>query len=144
MEARHKGYFEGILQLRDVDTDVVEYSIKEIERREDGFIAKIKDLDNGVDIYMTPQKFLRSLGNNLQSTFGGQITFSTKLHTKNKLTSKEVYRVSMLFRMPPFRKGDIIDYKGEKIKINAMHKKINAQVVKTGKKMILNFKEFRK
>jgi len=81
------------------------------------------------------------LGNRLQQRFGGQITVSTKLHTRHRQTSKELYRVNVLFRMPKFKKGDIIEYKGDKIKIISMHKKVFAKDVKTGKKLNLNFKD---
>jgi len=141
---KHKDYFEGTLQLRGVYAEVVEFAIHEIEKKEDGNVAKIEELDNGVDIYMAPQKFLRSLGTKLQQHFGGQVIVSKKLHTKNRLTSKEVYRVNMLFRMPKFKKGSIIEYKGEKVKITAMHKKVNVKNVKTGKKLVLNFKDLMK
>ena len=137
----NKDYFEGILQLRNVSSEVIEFAIKEIEKNEKTNIAKIKKVTNGIDIYMSPQKLLRSIGNKLQSHFGGQLTVSTKLHTKSRVTSKDLYRVNMLFRMPQFRKGDIIDYKGEKIKIVAMHKKVFAKDIKTGKKLNISFKD---
>lgn len=137
-------YFEGILQLRNAGDEVVEFVIKEVEKTTDVHIAKIKNLKTGVDIYISKQKFLRSLGNKLQKTFGGQLLFSKKLHTVHRQTSKELYRVNMLFRMPNFKKGDIVDYKGDKIKIISMHKKVFAKDVKTGKKLNLNFKDMLK
>ena len=138
---KHKDYYEGILQLRNIHDDVVEFAIKEIEKKENASIAKIKEVTNGYDIYMAPQTFLRSLGNKLQRHFGGQLVISKKLHTKNRLTSKEVYRVNALFRGSNFKKGDIINYKGEKIKILGISKKILAKNINTGKKLTLNFKD---
>jgi len=140
---KHEGYFEGILQLRNVKEEVINFAVRFIEKKDRGMIAKVKDVKNGVDIYMAPQKLLRSLGTKLQNNFGGQLTVSTKLHTKNHLTSKEVYRVNVLFRMPNFKKGDVVIYKGDKIKILAMHKKVNAKVLDSGKKLVLNYKDLR-
>lgn len=137
----NKDYFEGILQLRNTNNEVVEFAVKEIEKNENANIAKIKKVTNGVDIYVSPQKLLRSLGNKLQSHFGGQLMVSTKLHTRSKETSRDLYRVNMLFRIPNFKKGDIIEYKGDKIKIVAMHKKVFAKDIKTGKKLNLSFKD---
>lgn len=137
----NKDYFEGILQLRNADNEVVEFAVNEIEKNERANIANIKEVKNGVDIYMSPQKLLRSLGNKLQSRFGGQLTVSSKLHTKSKVTSKDLYRVNMLFRIPAFKKGDIITYKGDKIKIIAVHKKVLAKDIKTGKKLNISFKD---
>jgi len=141
MEPKHKDYFEGTLQLRNVDDEVIDFVVKEIEKTEDTHVAKVKKVTNGFDIYISRQRFLRSLGNRLQQRFGGQIKVSTKLHTRHKQTSKELHRVNLLFRMPKFKKGDIIKYKGDKIKIISMHKKVFAKDVKTGKKLNLTFKD---
>ena len=137
----HQDYFEGILQLRNIDNEVIEFAVKEIEKNENAYIAKVKKVTNGMDIYVSPQKLLRSLGNKLQNRFGGQLTVSTKLHTRSKETSRDLYRVNMLFRIPNFKKGDIIDYKGDKIKIVAMHKKVFAKDIKSGKKLNISFKD---
>ena len=141
---RHEGYFEGILQLRNIDYNILEFAIKQIEKKENASVGKVKKVVNGFDVYMAPQTFLRSLGNKLQNQFHGQLIISKKLHTKNRLTSKEVYRVNALFRMPHFKRGDIIEHKGEKIKILAIYKKILAKELKTGKKLTLNFKDLSK
>ena len=141
MEIKHKNYYEGILQLRNIGNEVAEFTIKEIEKNENTYIAKIKKVANGIDIYMSPQKFLRSLGNKLQSKFGGQLMLSTKLHTKSRETSRDLYRVNLLFRIPNFKKGDIIVYKGDKIKIISVHKKVFAKDIKTGKKLNISFKD---
>lgn len=140
-EPKHKEYFEGILQLRNPSEELIDIAIKEIEKKEDANIAKVSKVTNGFDIYISSQRFLRTLGNKLQKRFGGQLTISTKLHTKHRLTSRELYRVNVLFRLPNFKKGDIITYRGDKIKIIAMHKKILAKDVKTGKKLHLKFKD---
>ncbi|MFH0868094.1 MAG: NMD3-related protein [Candidatus Woesearchaeota archaeon] len=137
----NKDYFEGILQLRNIDDKVIMFAVKEIEKNENANIAKIIKVVNGVDIYISPQKLLRSIGNNLQSHFGGQLAVSRKLHTRNKVTSRDLYRVNVLFRIPKFKKGDIITYKGDKIKIIAVHKKVFAKDIKTGKKLNISFKD---
>ncbi len=137
----NKDYFEGILQLRNIGNEVVEFAVKEIEKNENANIAKVSKVTNGVDIYLSPQKLLRSLGNKLQYHFGGQLTVSRKLHTRSKVTSKDLYRVNVLFRIPTFKKGDIIEYKGDKIKIISIHKKVFAKDIKTGKKLNISFKD---
>ena len=138
---RNKDYFEGILQLRNIGNEVVEFAVKEIEKNENANIAKVSKVTNGVDIYLSPQKLLRSLGNKLQHHFGGQLAVSRKLHTRSRVTSKDLYRVNVLFRSPNFKKGDIIEYKGDKIKIVAVHKKVFAKDIKTGKKLNISFKD---
>jgi len=127
--------------MRNIRDEVVEFALKEIEKNEIANIAKIKRVTNGVDVYLAPQKILRSLGNKLQKHFGGQLIVSRKLHTKSRITSRDLYRVNMLFRMTSFKKGDIIDYKGDKIKIISVHKKVFAKDIKTGKKLNISFKD---
>ena len=139
--ADNKDYFEGILQLRNVDDEVIDFVVKEIEKTEDTQIAKVKKVTNGHDIYVSRQRFLRSLGNKLQGKFGGQLIISKKLHTRSRMTGRELFRVNALFRMPNFKKGDIIKYKGDEIKVVALHKKVLAKDVKTGKKLNLSFKD---
>ena len=139
--ADNKDYFEGILQLRNVDNEVIDFVVKEIERTEDTQIAKVKKITNGYDIYVSRQRFLRSLGNKLQGKFGGQLIISKKLHTRSRMTGRELFRVNALFRMPNFKKGDIIKYKGDEIKVITLHKKVLAKDVKTGKKLNLSFKD---
>jgi len=138
---RNTDYFEGILQMRNIGDEVVEFAIKEIDKTGDVYVAKLKKVANGVDLYISRQKFLRSLGNKLQSQFGGQLLVSRKLHTRSRMTGRDLYRVNVLFRLPYFKKGDIIEYKGEKIKIISMHKKVFAKDVKTGKKLNINYKD---
>ena len=137
----NKDYFEGILQLRNISNEVIEFAVKEIEKNENMHIAKIIRVTNGVDIYVYPQKLLRSLGSKLQHHFSGQLIVSRKLHTRSRVTSKDLYRVNMLFRAPKFKKGDIIEYKGDKIKVISIHKKVFAKDIKTGKKLNISFKD---
>jgi len=141
MEISNKDYYEGILQLRNISNEVIEFALREIKKSDNAHIANIKKVKNGMDIYIAPQKSLRSLGNNLQNRFGGQLIVSRKLHTRSRLTSKDLYRVNMLFRIPKFKKGDIIEYKGDKIKIISMQKKVFAKDIKTGKKLNISYKD---
>ena len=138
---KHKDYFEGILQLRNTNDEIIKYTVNQVEKREDIHISNFKKVKNGFDIYISSQRFLRNLCNKIQKRFGGNLVMSKKLHTKNRLTSKEVYRVNALLRFFDFKKGDIIDYKGDKIKITAIHKKVFAKNLVTGKKLNLRFKD---
>jgi nonsense-mediated mRNA decay protein 3 len=81
------------------------------------------------------------LGKRLQNTFGGVFKKSTKLFTRDKQTSKNLYRLTVLFRLPRFKKGDIIKYKGEEIRIINLGKKVFAKNIKTGKKYNINYKD---
>ena len=136
---KNKDYFEGILQLRNVNNDVIDFVFDLVDKRENVSITKQTKVVNGYDIYLTSQKFLMRLGKKLKNTFYGEMKVSTKLFTRNRVTGKCVYRVNVLFRMFKYRKGDVVDYKGDKIMIIGMGKKILAKDLKTGKKLTINF-----
>ena len=140
METKPTNYFEGILQLRDINDEVIDFAVSEIKNSGVN-IAKVKQLENGIDIYVSRQRFLRTLAGRLQKKFGGQIIVSRKLHTKSSLTSRDLYRVNVLFRLPNFKKDDVIVYKGDKIRIIHMGKKIFAKNIATGKKLNLGYKD---
>lgn len=93
-------YFEGTLQLRNIPEDVVNYAINELDKKQkDGvFVNNIENVKNGVDIMITSQKFLQALGTKLKKRFGGSVKLTRKLFTRNKQTSKHVYRVTLLYK----------------------------------------------
>ena len=136
----HNEYFEGILQLRNPPEELLDFLAKEIKEKGNVFVAKTKKVGDGIDLYISSQRYLRTLGNKLQERFPGQPEVSSSLHTRNRQTSRDVYRVNVLFRMPSFRKGDIITYKGDRIQIMGMSKKVLAKDIKTGKKLTLSYK----
>ncbi|MBI2134913.1 hypothetical protein HYU09_02905 [Candidatus Woesearchaeota archaeon] len=140
MEAKHNEYFEGILQVRNPNDEVLDFIEKEVSQKGNVFIAKAKKTNNGIDFYISSQRFLRTLGNRLQERFSGHLEVSRRLHTRNRMTSRDVYRVNLLFKMPGFKKGDIIKYRGDDVKIIGMAKKVLAKDIRTGKKLNLSYK----
>ncbi|MEK6949324.1 MAG: NMD3-related protein [Nanoarchaeota archaeon] len=141
MEQKHGNYFEGVLQLRNINDEVIDFAVREIEKDPSTQISTVKEAGDGFDIFITRQKFLRSLGNKLQKQFGGQVVVSRRIFTRNRQTSRDVYRINLLFKLPSFKKGDIIDYRGDKIEILQSHKKVLAKDIKTGRKLNLSFKD---
>ena len=138
---KHRNYYEGILQLRNPNKDILDFVYNLVGKRSDVSITKKEKIGDGFDLYLTSQRFLQHLGKMLKKHFHGELKISVRLHTRNRITGKNVYRVSVLFRMSEFRKGDIISYKGEKVKIIGIGKKVLAKEVKTGKKLVLKFEE---
>jgi NMD protein affecting ribosome stability and mRNA decay len=136
----NSAYFEGVLQLRNVGKEVLDYAVKQIENNMLGGVARLKKTEKGFDVYVKRQRFLRTLGNNLQKKFAGELIVSRKLHTRNRISSKDLYRIHVLFRMHDYKKGDIMEFKGEKVQIIYVGKKILAKEIKTGKKLNLSFK----
>jgi NMD protein affecting ribosome stability and mRNA decay len=92
-------YFEAKLQLRPADKKVESLVRKWINNRKDVSIAKVDKLREGVDIYLSSNRFAIVMGRRLKKNFKGDLKISRKLHTLDKLRSKRVYRVTVCFRL---------------------------------------------
>ena len=139
MQSVHSGYFEGILQLRNPAPAVLDFVRQNVACKEGVFISKQLKVKNGWDLYLSSQRYMRNLGKMLQDRFGGELIVSVKLFTRHHQTSREVYRVNVLFRLYPFKKGQVIVHRGEKLKILFLGKKVGLKNVDTGKRMQLAY-----
>lgn len=137
----HQDYYEGILQLRNPNEEAIEFIKNQVKKRTNVFIAKEQKVNNGIDFYISSQKYLQTIGKKLKKHFRGELKISSRLHTKNRQTSKNVYRVNILFRLAKCNIGDILNFRGDKIKILKMGKKILAKDMKTGKKISISYKD---
>jgi len=135
--SRHKGgYFEGILQLRDVDEEVVDYAVDgAMKQNQRGiFITKKLKVRNGFDIYLTKRGYIHELARELLNKFGGETKASKKLFSRDKQRSRDIYRINVLFRQSKFRKGDILNIDGELFKVKKIDRNLTVINIKTGKK----------
>jgi len=57
----HNDYFEGILQLRNPNDEVISFINSQIKKRTGVFITKEQKGNNGIDFYITSQKYLQAL-----------------------------------------------------------------------------------
>ncbi|MEK6936895.1 MAG: NMD3-related protein [Nanoarchaeota archaeon] len=103
-ENRHSNYFEAILQLRPCNEKLMDFVLKRIKERENVNIVKEVLLKTGIDLYLTDQRFTRALGKQLKRQFKGELILSRKLHTRNRMTSKNIYRVTVCFKLNEERK----------------------------------------
>ncbi|MDP7180275.1 MAG: NMD3-related protein [Candidatus Woesearchaeota archaeon] len=141
MEGKNNDYFEGTLQLRNPDEKIINYVEKTVKESKKVFIARTVKTTNGVDLYLSSNKFLRSLGNKLKRKFRGELKESPQLFTKNRQTSKNVYRLNVMFRLHGLKIGDIVTVRDERIKITSVKKKVFGKELKTGKKVTVDYKE---
>lgn len=132
-------YFQGTLQLRNPTEEVIRFTENAILKTGYVTVAKIVKLPNGIDYYLSSQKFLRSLGKRLQKAFPGELKESKKLFTRNRQTSKDVYRGAVLFRLHPYKKGDSITYKGEKMTVISIGAKLTLQHPDSKKKLCIGY-----
>ncbi len=93
-------YFEGILQIRNPDDEVLRFIKNQFKKNPKEWIAKTVELKSGgIDYYVSSNKFLRELGRKLKKAFKGELKESKKFHSINRQTSKMVYRGTVLFRL---------------------------------------------
>ncbi|MDP2750916.1 MAG: NMD3-related protein [Nanoarchaeota archaeon] len=136
-------YFEGTLQLRNPSQEVVDFVWAEVDKNvgKHVYIQKSVASKNGLDYYLTSNRFLRSLGNDLQNKFGGELKLSAKLFSVDKQSSKELHRLTVLFRLPDFCVGQNVEYKGEQYRVFRMNKKVFLKNDKSGKKVLVSQRE---
>ena len=129
-------YYQGILQLRNVNEGILSFVRNQIKKRDGVYVTKTVKFDNGVDLYITSQKFIRMLGKKLKESFGGELKISAKLHTKSR-QGRDLYRVNALFKLSKYKKGDIVSVRGDEVRLIHIGKKIFARNLKTGKKVTI-------
>jgi len=139
-EAPHKEYFEGILQIRGGTEELLTWIRKQIKKDQRSTVTKEKRLKTGVDMYLSDQHYLQSLGKKIKAHFPGILTVSQKLHTLHRVTSKALYRVTVLFRPLSVKKGDIVTVRGEKVEILRIAKRAQVKEVDSGKKKEIDLK----
>lgn len=140
MKLPRSDYYQGILQLRDVNDEIIGFVHNLIRKRGDVAVTKTVKLNNGLDLYITSQKFIGVLGKKLKESFGGEVKISSKLHTRSK-QGKNLYRLNVLFRPSKYKKGDIVLVRGDKVRLISIGKRVFARNLKTGKKVTIRNKD---
>lgn len=133
-------YYEGILQVRsskELDKKLIDY-IRKTVRKSKHFISQELNVKNGIDFYLSSQHFLQNLGKKLHNNLGGTLKVSKKIHTRNHLKSKDVYRVNVLFIPSEFKETDIIVVDEKIIKISRLGKQLKGTDIKTEKKISIS------
>ncbi len=132
----HGQAFNGVLQLRNPTDKVLELIEEEnIKNHEKSwYCLKKQAVPNGFDYHFNTAQFTRYMGKRLQQITGGQIEITARLVTRSRQTSKDLYRITVLFRVPKHKKGDVVNYKGRDVKILNFGKKVYVQDVKTNTK----------
>jgi nonsense-mediated mRNA decay protein 3 len=130
-------YFEGVLQLRGLSEEQLDTLVEHIKSK-DCRISKHKIQKSGVDLYLTSQKLIRDLEKWTNKRFNCYSKLTNTLHTKDKNTGKDLYRLTLLVVFLKYKPGDIMDYDGEEVKITSLGKKPCGRAVKSGKRMFLD------
>ena len=91
-------YFEATIQLRNPNEEGFNCVVNAVKKRKDVHIAKIVKAKNGIDIFISSQRFARTIGKRLKKSFKGELKESKKLFGVNRQKSKQIYRGTVLFR----------------------------------------------
>ena len=96
---KNQQYFEGILQLRNPNEELIDFIKNQFENNSHVWIAKEERLKNGVDIYVSSNRFLLALGKKIKKNFKGEFKTSKRLYGVDRQTSKLRYRATVLFKL---------------------------------------------
>ncbi|MBT3262040.1 hypothetical protein HN992_02975 [Candidatus Woesearchaeota archaeon] len=97
---KHENYWEAKLQLRPYDEEMIKFVINQIDNNDRVRIMKVLELKTGIDLYLSSRKFAAILGKTLKKKYkDGKILVTKSLFSRNKQTSKNIYRVTVLFRL---------------------------------------------
>ena len=96
-------YFEGVLQLRNPTDEVFNMIQNQLAHDEKAYISKEVYYKNGVDMFFSSNRFLLKLGRKLKQSYKGKLLVTRRIFTTDKMTSKFVYRVTVLFSLEPKR-----------------------------------------
>lgn len=127
-------YFEAILQLRHPTKEILAFAREGIIKSGRAHIAKEKNVPNGVDMYVSSQHFLQNFGKRLKEKFGGILVISCRIQTCSHVTSKDLYRVSVLFKPLKISKGDVVKIQEGLWKVVLINNQVQVQNVSSGEK----------
>ncbi len=131
-------YYEGILQLRNPSLQIIDF-IKSQLCKEEVHVTKEVYVPEGVDLYVTSRKFLRTLATRLKAQFGGTASLTARLHTRDRQTQKDVYRVALLYRAPLLKKGDVVAFEQYLVKIKNVSTFVTGVDIKIGKQLSFKY-----
>jgi len=143
MKEQIKDYFEGILQIREGNAELLNWIRDRIKSDGKARIAKEKKVTNGVDLYLSEQHYLQNLGRKIKEKFTGILKISKRQHTTDKMTSKLLYRVTVLFKVLPFKRGDIVTLHGEQVEILRIANRAQIKDLKSGAKRDVDLESLR-
>ncbi len=119
-------YFEGILQLRQPTDTVKEFIKKHLKQSEEkgNMLTNEKKVIGGIDYYLTSNRFTNTLGILLQKKFGGILKTSAHTYSRNKLTSKTMYRLSVFFEPLPIDLDEVFLFEDRLLKLTRKGKQV--------------------
>ena len=137
------GPYQGVLQLRNETPEILEFVREAVSKKKDCEILKEIQTKDGIDIYLSSQHFLRALGKKLKLRFRGDLKTNRRLFSVDWITSKKIWRSTVMFRHLSLKVGDTVKYKGEEVIVKNLGSKIQGMNKKTGKKISFSYDDFK-
>jgi NMD protein affecting ribosome stability and mRNA decay len=131
------GPYQGVLQLREPNDEIIGFA----RNHSEGTILKEEHMKEGIDMYFSSHTVLLTLAKTLKKKFTGQMKITKKLFTVDRITSKEVYRITVMFRPYKVKVGDVVKYRGEDVKVKHLGNKVQGILIKNGKKVAVSYEE---
>lgn len=130
-EKKKSNYFEGILQLRNMDERILPFVHQQLDllSKKGVFVTKTSEQSNGIDIYLTDKNAIQHLARRIQQNYGGEVKISPQLFSHDYLSSKDIYRVNAFVKLPDYTIGSVISYSKPK----SLEQKKYLKVTKMGK-----------
>ncbi len=136
----HEGYYEGIVQLRNCTDDSIRLVRRLAKEKMPNMISEEKIVRGGVDFYVKKKSFLRFVASKVQERLGGEVIFSDKIHGIDKLTSKQIFRETVLINLPRLVKKEVVVFDGNVYSVFSVNKtKITLEDLSKKNKVIVDY-----
>ncbi|MGB4162639.1 MAG: 60S ribosomal export protein NMD3 [Methanosarcina flavescens] len=148
------GYFEAIIQIRAAGRfptegeksrcmAIAREAMESMKRKGDrlAFISEVLEQKEGLDLYMGSMNASRQVCRLITSELGGSFSESPTL--VGMKDGKNLYRITFSMRLPEFRPGDVIRFRGKIIQIRSSGKKVNGISLEDGSRFISTPEELR-
>lgn len=140
MKESNEQYFEGILQLRNPSQEAIDFIESKLKKHSERFsVSKIVEQKLGLDLYVTNNRYMQKLAQDLQKNFGGILKKSPHLFSRDRQTSKNIYRLNICLKFCDFKKDDVIKANKKYIKITNIGKKISGIDLEQNKRISFEF-----
>ncbi|MBI4415471.1 MAG: hypothetical protein HY557_00630, partial [Euryarchaeota archaeon] len=149
--SRQRGkYFVGTVQLRADGRDLAEEEVRRAEtiasrlearRGEEEFVSETEAVRGGVDVKVSTNQFAKKLAQEFAKKFGGTLGSSATLHTQRE--GKDMYRATYVVRIPAFRVGDVIQWRGARHRVIGLGDSVRLEDLATGAKVSVRSRELR-
>ncbi|MPN30010.1 hypothetical protein SDC9_177467 [bioreactor metagenome] len=98
------------------------------------FISDFQEQKEGIDLYMGSMNASRQVCRMIISELGGSFSESPTL--VGMKDGKNLYRITFAMRLPEFRPGDVVRFRGKIIQIRSSGKKVNGINLEDGSRFI--------